>query len=93
MLSSCEVTDIFYLCDEFTTDFEDFYPKRALREDNSKKHRNKPNRLSDSEVMTILIAFPKYLSPLKVNRLLIISLLSIISFLLFTVMESNTVFY
>lgn len=57
MLSVTEVTDIFYLCDEFSKEFELFYPKHALREDNSKKHRNKPNRLSDSEVMTILIAF------------------------------------
>lgn len=57
MLSSCEVTDIFYLCDEFSLDFEAYYPKRALRDDNGKKYRNKANRLSDSEVMTILIAF------------------------------------
>lgn len=57
MLSLCEVTDIFYLCDEFANDFEVYYPKHALREDNSKRYRNKPKRLSDSEVMTILIAF------------------------------------
>lgn len=57
MLSSCEVTDIFCLCDEFFSEFEYFYPKHALREDNGKRHRNKPNRMSDSEVMTILIAF------------------------------------
>ena len=57
MLSLCDVTDIFYLCDEFARDFEVYYPKHALREDNSKRYRNKPKRLSDSEVMTILIAF------------------------------------
>lgn len=57
MLSVFEITDIFYLCDEFATDFEVYYPKHTLREDNSKRYRNKPNRLSDSEVMTILIAF------------------------------------
>lgn len=57
MLSVCEVTDIFYLCDEFATDFEVYYPKHVLREDNSKKYRNKPKRLSDSEVMTILNSF------------------------------------
>ncbi len=38
MLNSCEVTDIFYLCDEFFTEFKAYYPKRALREDNSKKN-------------------------------------------------------
>lgn len=57
MLSLCEVTDIFYLCDEFATNFEVYYPKHALRENNGKKYRNKAKRLSDSEVMTILIAF------------------------------------
>ncbi|NDV97646.1 IS982 family transposase [Dysgonomonas sp. 521] len=57
MLSVCEVTDIFYLCDEFTKEFESFSTRHRLREDNGKKHRNKPNRISDSEVMTILIAF------------------------------------
>ena len=57
MLTVCEVTDIFYLCDEFSAEFELYYPKHALQEDNSKRYRNKSNRLSDSEVMTILIAF------------------------------------
>lgn len=57
MLTICEVTDIFYLCDEFSVEFEYYYPKHALREDNGKASRNKPNRLSDSEVMTILISF------------------------------------
>jgi len=31
--------------------------KHLLKGDDGKKHRNKPNRLSDSEVMTILMAF------------------------------------
>ncbi|WP_236263869.1 hypothetical protein [Dysgonomonas sp. Marseille-P4677] len=57
MPNSCEVTDIFYLCDEFSSDFQVYYSKHALREDNSKKYRNKSKCLSDSEVMTILISF------------------------------------
>lgn len=57
MLTVCEVTDIFYLCDEFSIEFEIQFPKHALREDNSKMYRNKPNKLSDSEVMAILISF------------------------------------
>jgi hypothetical protein len=57
MLSTAEVTDIFYLCDEFSKEFELSYPKHALREDNGRKHRNNPTRLSDSEVMTIVISF------------------------------------
>lgn len=57
MLTVCEVTDIFYLCDEFSNEFKLYYPQHALREDDTKQYRNKPNRLSDSEVMTILISF------------------------------------
>ncbi len=57
MLTPNEVTEIFYLCDDFTKEFDMTFKKHVLRKDNDKKHRNKPNRLSDSEVMTILIAF------------------------------------
>jgi hypothetical protein len=57
MISHCEVTEIFYLCDEFSKEFEKSTKTYRLQPDNGKKHRNKPNRLSDSEVMTILIAF------------------------------------
>lgn len=32
-------------------------PSRLLKENNEKKHRNKPNRMSDSEIMAILISF------------------------------------
>jgi hypothetical protein len=57
MLTVNEVTEIFYLSDEFSKEFALTFKKHVLHEDNGKKHRNKPNRLSDSEVMTILIAF------------------------------------
>ncbi|MDR2914713.1 MAG: IS982 family transposase, partial [Tannerella sp.] len=57
MLSTNEVMEIFYLIDEFSKEFDMTLSRYQLRDDNSKKHRNKPNRLSDSEVMTILIAF------------------------------------
>jgi hypothetical protein len=57
MLTACEVTEIFYLSDEFSKEFAITFKKYILRQDNGKRHRNKPNRLSDSEVMTILIAF------------------------------------
>lgn len=57
MLSKDEVTDIFYLIDEFSKEFEFNLSKGQLQEDNARKHRNKPNRLSDSEIMTILVAF------------------------------------
>ena len=49
MLGTCEITKIFYLMDEFSKEFNQTMSYHQLREDNSKKHRNKPNRLSDSE--------------------------------------------
>lgn len=57
MLSVCEITDIFYLCDEFSTEFNKILPSCLLKEDSEKKHRNKSNQISDSEIMTILISF------------------------------------
>ena len=57
MLTANEITEIFYLSDEFSKEFAVTFKKHVLRKDNGKKHRNKPNKLSDSEVMTILIAF------------------------------------
>jgi hypothetical protein len=57
MLTANEVTEIFYLSDEFSKEFAIIFKKHILQDDSGKKHRNKSNRLSDSEVMTILIAF------------------------------------
>jgi Transposase DDE domain. len=57
MISNCEVTEIFYLCDEFSKEFEKNTENYRLQPNDGKVRRNKPNRLSDSEVMTILIAF------------------------------------
>ncbi|MDR3047166.1 MAG: IS982 family transposase, partial [Bacteroidales bacterium] len=57
MLTVNEVTEIFYLSDEFSREFDMTFKKYLLSEDTCKRHRNKSNRLSDSEVMTILIAF------------------------------------
>lgn len=57
MLTVHEVTEIFYLSDEFCKEFAMSYKNHLLETNDGKTHRNKPNRLSDSEVMTILIAF------------------------------------
>ena len=57
MLTIYEVTEIFYLCDEFSKEFEFSVKKHLMESDNTKKRRNRPNRMSESEVMTILIAF------------------------------------
>jgi hypothetical protein len=45
------------ISDEFSKEFTMTFKKLLLSEGTVKKQRNKPNRLSDSEVMTILIAF------------------------------------
>jgi hypothetical protein len=57
MLSTNEVTEIFYLIDEFSKEFECSFSKYQLWENYGKKRRNKSNRLSNSEVMTILVSF------------------------------------
>ena len=57
MVNEAKVTEIFYLCDEFSKEFSKTVEKYRLPQQDGKKHRNKPNRLSDSELMTILIAF------------------------------------
>jgi len=56
MLTVNEVTEIFYLIDEFSKEFDATFKKHLLKANDDKKHRNKPNRLSNSEIMTILIA-------------------------------------
>jgi len=57
MIDNNKITEIFYLCDEFSKEFSKTVEKHSLLQDDGKKHRNKPNRLSDSELMTIIITF------------------------------------
>jgi hypothetical protein len=57
MLIDTKLVDIFYLADEFCKDFNKTLEGVQLSADNTKKSRNKPCKLSDSEVITILIAF------------------------------------
>lgn len=57
MLTTNEITEIFYLCDDFSKEFDKSFKKHILQSDNGKKARNKPGKLSHSEVMTILISF------------------------------------
>jgi hypothetical protein len=49
--------DIFYFADEFCKEFTKTLEGVQLKADNTKKSRKKPCKLSDSEVITILIAF------------------------------------
>lgn len=57
MLTTNEIIEIFYLCDDFSKEFDKSFKKHILQVDNGKKTRNKPGKLSHSEVMTILISF------------------------------------
>jgi len=57
MLTTNEITEIFYLCDDFSKEFDKSFKKHILQSDNGKRTRNKPGKLSHSEVMTILISF------------------------------------
>ena len=55
MLSNNKVIEIFYMADDFCNFFNETVKKHSI--DDTKRHRNKPSRLSDSEIMTILIMF------------------------------------
>ena len=46
-----EITEIFYLCYDFTKEFDKSHKKHLLQQDNGKKTRNKPGKLSHSEVI------------------------------------------
>ena len=52
-----KVTEIFYLVDEFCKEFELAKEGHVLTEDNGKKTRKRKFKMSDSEVITILILF------------------------------------
>ena len=56
MFSESKVTEIYFMADDFCKEFA-LQQKKYMVEDQSHKHRNKPNRMSDSEIMVILILF------------------------------------
>lgn len=56
MFSESKVTEIYCMTDDFCTKFA-LQQKKYIVEDQSHKHRNKPNRLSDAEIIVILILF------------------------------------
>ena len=57
MLSDSKLTEIYCMADDFCKFFNDTVKKHSLQVADGKRHRDKPNRMSDAEVMTILIAF------------------------------------
>lgn len=52
-----KVIEIYYLVDEFCKEFEEAKAGHILTENTSKKSRNRKFKMSDSEVITILIFF------------------------------------
>ena len=56
MFSEAKVTEIFCMADDFCKEFAKTQEKYMV-EDKNHKHRNKPNRMSDAEIMVILILF------------------------------------
>ena len=55
MLSTDKITEIYCMADDFCKIFDETVKRHSVSD--GKKHRNKPNRLSDAEVITILILF------------------------------------
>lgn len=52
-----KITEIFFYTDEFCKEYYKVMRGHQLAEQTAKKKRNKPSKLSDSEVITIMIAF------------------------------------
>jgi len=57
MLESAKITEIYFVIDEFTKEFEKTISGHLLNEKNATKKRNRKFSMSDSEVMTILVLF------------------------------------
>lgn len=57
MFTDTNLVEIYCLVDEFCKEFNKVMAGHQLPQTDGKKHRNKPSRLNDAEVITILIAF------------------------------------
>lgn len=53
--SECKITEIFCVIDDFCKEFSKIESRNAVSD--GKSHRNKPNRMSDAEVILIMIMF------------------------------------
>lgn len=56
MFSEPKITEIYCMADDFCKEFS-IQQGKYMVEDTSHKHRNKPNRMNDAEIMVILILF------------------------------------
>ena len=50
MFSEAKVTEIYCMADDFCKEFAKIQEKYMV-DDKNRKHRNKPNRMSDAEIM------------------------------------------
>lgn len=57
MFTESKITEIFCMADDFCKLFSSEMKKHQIGAADGVKHRNKPNRLSDAEIITILILF------------------------------------
>ena len=58
MFSEAKVTEIYCLADDFCKEFAKYQEKHMFSTSSKDgKHRNKPNRMSDTEIMLIMILF------------------------------------
>lgn len=57
MVSTSKITEIFFIIDEFCKEFEKAKEGHLLESNNGLKRRNRSFKLSDSEVITILVLF------------------------------------
>lgn len=53
--NECKATEIFCIIDDFCKEFSKIEQKKAFFD--GKRHRNKPNRMSDAEIILIMIMF------------------------------------
>ena len=56
MFTESKITEINCMADDFCKQFS-FQQEKYMIEDKKTGHRNKPNRMSDVEIMVILILF------------------------------------
>ena len=56
MFPESKVTEIYCMADDFCKEFA-LQQEKYMIEDKKTRHRNKPNRMSDAEIMVILILF------------------------------------
>ena len=56
MFTESKVTEIYYMADDFCKEFT-VQQEKYMIEDNYRPHRNNPKRMSDVEIMFIIILF------------------------------------